>query len=45
MSAQQFLDAGTQGSIGPTALIEKANQLAGLFSVEGFEKDRLGIGL
>src|SRR5205823_3181815 len=45
MSAQQLLDAGTQGSVGPTHLIEKANQLVGLFAVQSFEKDRLGIGL
>src|SRR5205807_7737931 len=43
--AQQFLDASTQGSVGPTGLIEKVNQLVRFFAVEGFNKNRLGIGI
>src|SRR5262249_12433091 len=45
MSPQQLLDARAQGSVGPARLFEKAPQLVGPLAVQGFEKDRLGIGL
>ena len=45
MSPQQLLDTRTQGRVGPACLVEKAPELVGALAVQGFEKDRLGIGL
>src|SRR5262249_13154042 len=45
MSTQQFLNASPQSTVGSTRLIQKTKQLAGIFVVQRFEKDRLGIGL
>ena len=45
MCPQQLLDTRTQGRVGPARLFEKAPELVGALAVQGFEKDRLGIGL
>ncbi len=45
MSPQQLLDTRTQGRVRPAGLFEKAQLLVGALAVQGFEKDRLGIGL
>ena len=42
---QQFLDTLTQGRVGPACLVEKPPDLVGTLAFQGFEKDRLGIGL
>jgi hypothetical protein len=45
MSPQQLLNARPQGRVGPARLFEKAHQLVGPLAVQGFEKNRLSIGL
>src|SRR5437870_197264 len=45
MSPHQLLDARAQGCVGTARMFEEAHQLVDPFAVQGFEKNRLGIGL